>query len=79
MAKKTKTKSPTTTVSIPTVLADKIKKRCEGTGFNSISSYVTYVLRQVISSTETEHKKEAFTPADEQKVKDRLKGLGYLD
>ena len=77
MAKKEK--SATTTVSIPTVLAEKIKKRCEGTGFNSISSYVTYVLRQVISSTETEKKKEAFTEADEKKIKDRLRGLGYLD
>ena len=69
-----------TTVSIPSPLAEKIKKRMEGTGFNSISSYVTYVLRQVISSIEDEERhKQAFSKEDEEKVKDRLRALGYLD
>ncbi len=67
-----------TTVSIPTQLAEKIKKRIQGTGFNSLSSYVTYVLREVISSND-EERKEAFTKEDEEKVKDRLRALGYLD
>ena len=35
------TSSNITTVSIPKPLADKIRKRCEGTGFNSVSGYVT--------------------------------------
>lgn len=70
-----------TTISIPKVLADKIKKRIEGTGFNSVSGYVTYVLRQVLSSSETPAKqeKEAFSEEDEKKVKGRLRSLGYLD
>ena len=67
-----------TTVSIPTPLAEKIKKRIEGTGFNSLSSYVTYVLREVISGIE-EEQEEAFTKEDEEKVKERLRALGYLD
>ena len=68
-----------TTISIPTPLAEKIKKRCEGTGFNSVSSYVTYVLRQVISSIEEgENKKSVFTKEEEDVVKKRLKALGYL-
>lgn len=67
-----------TTVTIPKILADKIKKRCEGTGFSSISSYVVYVLRQVLSES-GEEKKEAFSEQDEKKVKDRLRSLGYLD
>jgi len=37
-----------TTMSIPTPLAEKIKKRIKGTGFTSLSSYVTYVLGEVI-------------------------------
>lgn len=71
-----------TTISIPKVLADKIKKRMEGTGFNSVSSYVTYVLRQVLSNVESQEKsqeKEAFSEEEEKKVKDRLRSLGYLD
>jgi len=69
-----------TTVSIPKTLADKIKDRMKGTGFPSLSSYVTYVLRQVISSIEEENKsKEAFTKEEEEKVKQRLRDLGYID
>jgi len=67
-----------TTISIPTPLAEKIKKRIQGTGFNSLSSYVTYVLREVISGTE-EEPEEAFSKEDEEKVKNRLRSLGYLD
>jgi len=68
-----------TTISIPTPLAEKIKKRIEGTGFTSLSSYVTYVLREVISGIEDEEQGEAFSKEDEEKVKDRLRALGYLD
>ncbi|HEC92640.1 MAG TPA: CopG family transcriptional regulator, partial [Candidatus Atribacteria bacterium] len=53
-----------TTISIPTPLAEKIKKRIEGTGFHSLSSYVTYVLREVLSGME-EEEEEAFTKEDE--------------
>ncbi len=69
-----------TTVSLPKVLADKIKERMKGTGFSSVSSYVTYVLRQVLSSIEEEeHSKQAFTKEEEEKVKQRLRDLGYID
>jgi Arc/MetJ-type ribon-helix-helix transcriptional regulator len=69
-----------TTVSIPKPLAEKIKERMKGTGFSSVSSYVTYVLRQVLSSIEEEERsKQAFTKEEEEKVKQRLRDLGYID
>jgi len=69
-----------TTVSIPKVLSEKIKERMKGTGFSSVSSYVTYVLRQVLSSIEVEERsKQAFTKEEEEKVKQRLRDLGYID
>ena len=69
-----------TTVSIPKPLAKKIKERMKGTGFASVSSYVTYVLRQVLSSIEEEKRsKQAFTKEEEEKVKNRLRDLGYID
>lgn len=74
-----KDKKNYTTISIPTPLAEKIKKRIEGTGFTSLSSYVTYVLREVISGIEEEEREEAFSKEDEEKVKERLRALGYLD
>jgi Arc/MetJ-type ribon-helix-helix transcriptional regulator len=67
-----------TTISIPTPLAEKIKKRIKGTGFHSLSSYATYVLREIISNID-EDEEEAFTKEDEEKVKERLRALGYLD
>jgi Arc/MetJ-type ribon-helix-helix transcriptional regulator len=68
-----------TTVSIPKQLAEKIEERIKDTGFNSVSSYVTYVLREVLSSLEEEKKEEVFTKEEEEKVKERLRALGYLD
>ena len=69
-----------TTVSIPKPLVEKIKERMKGTGFSSVSSYVIYVLRQVLSSIEAEERsKEAFTKEEEEKVKQRLRDLGYID
>jgi len=64
-----------TTVSIPKPLAEKIRKKIKKTGFNSMSDYVTYILREIISSSEG---KEAFSKDDEEKVKKRLKSLGYM-
>ena len=66
-----------TTVSIPTPLFRKVEERIKGTGFTSVSSYVTYVLREVVS--EEEEKAEPFTKEDEERVKERLRALGYLD
>ncbi|MCJ7571613.1 MAG: CopG family transcriptional regulator [Candidatus Thermoplasmatota archaeon] len=65
-------------VKIPTALAKKIKKRIEGTEFTSISSYVTYILGEILSDAE-EKTEETFTKEDEEKVKNRLRALGYLD
>ena len=47
-------------------------------GCLTLSSYVTYVLREVVSGME-EDSEEAFSKEDEEKVKDRLRALGYLD
>lgn len=68
-----------TTVSIPVQLYEKIKERIEGTGFTSVSDYVTYVLREVLASLEEEEKEEVFSKEEEEKVKERLRALGYLD
>ncbi|MFP3300257.1 MAG: ribbon-helix-helix domain-containing protein [Thermoplasmatales archaeon] len=65
-----------TTVSIPTPLFEKIQKKIEGTGFTSVSDYVTFILREILAHSNDQ---EAFTEEDEKRVKERLKSLGYLD
>lgn len=77
--KETKPAGKYTTVSIPTPLIQKIKGRIEGTGFTSVSDYVTYVLREVLASLEEEEKQKPFSREEEEKVKERLRALGYLD
>ena len=67
-----------TTVSIPAELAEKIKKRIEGTGFRSMSEYTTYVLRQIVSSAEMREESKGFTREDHDEVKRRLKALDYI-
>lgn len=67
-----------TSISIPTLLAEKIMKRIQGTEFPSISAYITYVLEEVVSDTEPEDTKE-LSKEDDERIKARLRSLGYLD
>jgi Arc/MetJ-type ribon-helix-helix transcriptional regulator len=66
-----------TTISIPAPLAEKVKKRIKGTGFNSLSSYVTFILREIMSGKG--EPEQAFSKEDEENIRNRLKSLGYLD
>ncbi|MFQ6064314.1 MAG: CopG family transcriptional regulator [Candidatus Bathyarchaeia archaeon] len=66
-----------TTVSIPKPLFKKVEERIRGTGFTSVSSYVTYVLREIVA--EEEQVEEPFSKEDEERVKARLRALGYID
>jgi Arc/MetJ-type ribon-helix-helix transcriptional regulator len=66
-----------TDVSIPTSLYKKIEEKIKGSEISSVSSYVAKVLRESLSKEETTQ--EALTKEDEEKVKKRLKALGYID
>ncbi|MCC7552271.1 ribbon-helix-helix domain-containing protein [Candidatus Micrarchaeota archaeon] len=71
-----------TTISIPTPLFKKVEQRIKGTGFTSVSSYVIYILREIIAEKNKDEKEEmpeAFNEEDEEKIKNRLKALGYMD
>ena len=64
-------------VSIPTSLYKKIEEKIKGSEITSVSSYVAKVLRESLSKEEAAQ--EALTKEDEEKVKKRLKALGYID
>jgi metal-responsive CopG/Arc/MetJ family transcriptional regulator len=64
-------------VSIPASLYKKIEEVIKGTDVSSVSSYVAKVLREKLSQEEASG--EAFSKEDEEKVKERLKALGYID
>ncbi|RLE71124.1 MAG: hypothetical protein DRJ37_05570 [Thermoprotei archaeon] len=67
-----------TTVSIPTTLYNRIKKIIEGTGFTSVSSFVTYVLREIAAAYEEEEEAEPFSEEERNKIIEKLRKLGYL-
>jgi CRISPR/Cas system type I-B associated protein Csh2 (Cas7 group RAMP superfamily) len=64
-------------VSIPTILYKKIEEKIKGSETKSVVSYVTKVLRESFSKEELTE--EGLSKEDEEKVKERLKALGYLD
>ncbi len=66
-----------TTVSIPTSLYKKIEEAIKGTEVGSVSSYIVKVLRENLAKDQPSQ--EVFSQEDEEKVKERLKALGYID
>jgi len=66
-----------TSVTIPTSLFKKIEAFIKGTEYRSVSSYAAKVLRQSLNKEEP--KTEVFSKDEEEKVKERLKALGYID
>ncbi len=74
-----RTKRKYTTVSIPVTLYERIEKLIEGTGFTSVSQFVTYVLREVVAQMEEEKlRSEVVSEEEKREIIERLKRLGYL-
>jgi len=67
-----------TTITIPKKLYEKMERMIEDTGFSSVSSFVTFVMREVVVGRALE-KNGGFTKKDENGVRKRLKALGYID
>jgi Arc/MetJ-type ribon-helix-helix transcriptional regulator len=66
-------------IKIPKDIYEKIQERIKDTEFKSVDEYITYVLREVLASLEEEETEEVFSEEEEEKVKERLRALGYLD
>ena len=66
-----------TTVSIPKPLYETIKNIIKDTGFTSVSSFVIYVLREVVASYEQE-KIEVFSEEEKKAIIEKLRKLGYI-
>ena len=69
-------KSNFTTISLPTHLVDKIKEKIQDTGFHSPSSYVAFVLRDILAGEEDQ--KKVFSEQKSKELKSKLRSLGYL-
>ncbi|KAF2956272.1 ribbon-helix-helix domain-containing protein [Marinitoga sp. 38H-ov] len=70
------------TIKIPKPLYESLKKIIEGTGYSSVTEFVIFVLRDLVSSNEPEDYKEnieEFTEEELEIIKQRLRNLGYID
>lgn len=64
------------TISLPMPLIDKIKKKIEGTGIPSVSSYVAFILREILSySSDSDRGKDSRSKIE---LRQRLRNLGYI-
>lgn len=75
MAKKTTEPRKYTTITIPTLLFNKLQGKIRSTSFSSVSDYVTYILRETITEMELEKKGKR----DSHGVVEKLRALGYTE
>jgi hypothetical protein len=68
------------TLKIPRPLYGRLQRLIAGTGFNSVTEFAVFVLRDVASSPEAEQPDadDRLTEAEVQAVRERLRKLGYL-
>jgi len=64
------------TIKIPRPLYNRIKKIVEGSGFNSVTDFIVYVLRDIVSSTKDNE--DQLSKEELDAIRKRLKTLGYF-
>jgi len=68
------------TLKIPRPLYEKIAEVIEGSGYNSVTDFVVYVLRDLMASRHQDQGGSESQTSDETgQVKERLQALGYLE
>jgi Arc/MetJ-type ribon-helix-helix transcriptional regulator len=72
-----KTEKDKVTIKIPRPLYENLSKIIEGGGFNSVTEFIVYILRDLISSRSIK-KEPSLSQQEIELVKKRLKSLGYL-
>lgn len=65
------------TIKIPRPLYEKISRVIEGAGYNSVTDFAVYVLRDLVVCHELAGRKTS-SSKELKKVKQRLHALGYL-
>jgi metal-responsive CopG/Arc/MetJ family transcriptional regulator len=66
------------TLKIPKPLYDKLKVVIEDSGFNSVTEFVVYILRDLVSHKEIKGKNRELSSKEIEAIKKRLKSLGYF-
>jgi Arc/MetJ-type ribon-helix-helix transcriptional regulator len=64
------------TIKIPRPLYEKLKRVIDDSGYNSVTDFVVYVLRDLVATSMRTDEK--LKEKDIEEIKRRLKDLGYL-
>jgi Arc/MetJ-type ribon-helix-helix transcriptional regulator len=65
------------TIKIPRELYRRLSKMVEGTGFSSVTEFITFVLRNLSSGGDIKGE-DKLTEEEVKAVRERLRRLGYL-
>lgn len=65
------------TIKIPRPLYDKLKVILEGSGYNSVTDFVVFVLRDLVASSL--RSEERMSEKEIEEIKQRLRNLGYIE
>ncbi len=66
-----------TPVEIPTDLYEQIEEKIKDTEVSSVADFILTLLKEKLSKDQEET--DSLSSEDEEKVKERLKALGYMD
>lgn len=67
------------TIKIPRPLYRKIQLLIEGSGFNSPTDFIVYVLRDLVGQKGLEEHGDELTAEELRRIRSRLRNLGYFD
>lgn len=68
---------PKVTLKIPRPLYNRLSILMDGSGFGSVTEFVVYILRDLVSHASKESE-ENLTAAEIEAIRKRLKSMGYL-
>jgi len=66
------------TIKIPRNLYERLSEIVEGSGFNSVTDFIVYDLRDLVSSKGMREEEEQLSRDEIELIKQRLRSLGYL-
>ena len=72
-----KTEKDKVTIKIPRPLYQNLSQIIKGSGFNSVTEFIVYILRDLVSSRSVK-KEPSLSKSEIELIKKRLKSLGYL-
>jgi Arc/MetJ-type ribon-helix-helix transcriptional regulator len=66
------------TIKIPRALYERLQSVIGGSGFDSVTDFVVYVLRDIAASRTREDEERSLSGQEIEAIKRRLRNLGYL-